>query len=73
MGIGFWLRRYAFVFALAFAVIAAAQLLRGRELELALQHALLWAAMSAGVFLATRLYYSSRGVPCALCRDTPES
>lgn len=73
MGIAFWLRRYATVFAFAFVVIAAAQLLRGREFEVALQHALLWASMSAAVFLATRLYYSGRGVPCAICRDTPPS
>jgi hypothetical protein len=72
VGIAFWLRRYLRVFSLAFVIIAAAQLLRGRAIEYALQHALLWAALAAGVFLATRLYRSRRGEHCALCRDTPE-
>jgi hypothetical protein len=72
VGITFWLRRYATVFTIAFVVIAGAQLLRGRVVEDALPHALLWAALSAAVFLATRLYYARRGVACAICRDIPE-
>lgn len=71
MGTLFWLRRYAVVFAAAFVVIGAGQLLKGHAAGYAASQAVLWAAMSASVFLATRLVQSHRGRHCTLCRDTP--
>jgi hypothetical protein len=73
MGTAFWIRRFLGVFALAFAIITASQfLLRGRTPADAALQGLIWAAIAAGIFTATRLYHSRRGVACALCRDTPE-
>lgn len=72
MGRAFWIRRFLTVFAGAFVVIAAAELLKGRVIEDAASHALLWAAAAATVFTASRLYQSRRGQYCAICKDTPE-
>jgi hypothetical protein len=73
MGTAFWIRRFLSVFALAFLVIAASQLLlRGRSPGDAALQGLIWAGIAASLFTATRLYRSRRGEACALCRDTPE-
>lgn len=72
MGTLFWLRRLLQVFVIAFVVIAGAQLLRGHTPADAVHQALLWAAISSGVFVAARIRQSRRGQHCALCRDTPE-
>jgi hypothetical protein len=72
MGTAFWLRRFAWVFAIAFVVIAASQfLLRGRTLGDAALQGAIWAAIAATLFTATRLFKSRRGEACALCGDTP--
>jgi uncharacterized membrane protein len=72
MGKLFWVRRYLTVFGLALVVIAASHLVRGRPLSYAATEALLWAAITASVFTAARIYQSRRGQHCAVCRDTPE-
>lgn len=72
MGTAFWLRRFTIVFVGAFVLIGAAQLLRGRTLEFAALHGLVWAAVSATIFTGARLYQSRQGQHCAICRDTPE-
>lgn len=72
MGKAFWVRRYLTVFALAFVMIAASHLFRGRSLEHAVSEALLWSIITATVFTVARLYQSRRGQYCAVCRDTPE-
>jgi hypothetical protein len=61
------LRWYATTFAVAFLVIATAHLLRGRPLAYALSEALLWSAISAAIYTATRLYHQRRGTACAAC------
>lgn len=72
MGAAFWIRRFARVFAGAFALIVASHLLRGRGLAHALTEAALWATLSAIVFTGARLVQSRRGQHCAVCRDTPD-
>lgn len=72
MGTTFWVRRFIVVFIGAFAVIAAAQLLNGPTALHAVTEALVWAAISSGIFIASRIYQSRKGKHCALCRDTPE-
>lgn len=69
----FWIRRFLFVFAGAFAVLVAAGLVRGRPWPVILADSALWAALAAGLFVATRLYHSRRGRHCELCRDMPEA
>lgn len=72
MGMAFWIRRFAVVFAVAFVLIAAAQLLRGHPAAHAATHGLVWAAVSTAIFIASRIYQSRQGRHCALCRDTPD-
>lgn len=72
MGIAFWIRRFLVVFAGAFVAIAAMQLLKGRTAVHAATEGLIWATVSAAVFVAARMLQSRRGRHCALCRDTPE-
>ena len=72
MGTAFWIRRFLWVFTLAFLIIGTSQfLLRGRTLEDAALQGLIWAAIAASIFTATRLYRSRQGQHCALCQDTP--
>lgn len=73
MSTGFWVRRFSTVFLGAFVVLTTAQwLLRGQRLENAALHGVIWAAVSATVFTAARIYHSRRGRHCAICNDTPE-
>jgi hypothetical protein len=72
MGAAFWIRRFILVWTAAFALIAGAQALKGHDLVYALPQGLLWATISAGIFIGARLYQSRRGQHCAICRDTPE-
>jgi hypothetical protein len=71
MGAAFWIRRFILVWTAAFVLIAGAQALKG-HLAYALTQGLLWATISAAVFIGGRLYQSRRGQHCAICRDTPE-
>ena len=73
MGMAFWVRRFIVVFAAAFAVIAAAQLLQGHAAGHACREAFVWAAIATSVFLAARMHQSRKRRHCALCRDTPET
>ncbi|HET8715893.1 MAG TPA: hypothetical protein VFM16_08715, partial [Holophagaceae bacterium] len=72
MGMRFWVRRFLTVFAGAFLVIGLAQMLRGHAPAYAAGQGLLWGALSAALFTATRIYRSRQGQHCALCADTPE-
>lgn len=73
MGFAFWIRRFFTVYAGAFVIIGAVQLLKAGDLRYASAHAATWAAVSAAVFTAARLWQSRRGQHCAICRDTPEA
>lgn len=72
MSTWFWIRRFFTVFAIALAIIAGVQYLKGHDAAYALGHGLMWAAISASLFTATRWYRARRGEHYALCRDTPE-
>lgn len=72
LGAAFWIRRFILVWTAAFVLIAGAQALKGHALAYALTQGLLWATISAGIFVGARLYHSRRGRHCAICRDTPE-
>lgn len=72
MGMFFWIRRFVFILCLSFAVIALGLMARGRPDASALFHASIWAPIAATIFVATRLYHSSRGRRCDLCRDMPD-
>jgi hypothetical protein len=72
LGTLFWIRRFLSVFAIAFAIIAIAQLLKGHSNRHALVQGLVWATISATIFTGSRIWQSRRSRHCALCRDTPE-
>ena len=72
MGTPFWIRRFLFVFGIAFSIIGAAQLVQGESLNYAAIQALLWAAISASIFTGSRIYQSRKGRHCALCQDIPQ-
>lgn len=72
MDLLFWLRRFMLMFCLAFTVIVCAHLLRGHELMFSLSESLLWATISANIFMFTRIYHSRKGRYCALCIDIAE-
>ena len=62
-----WLRRFSIVFASAFLVIALAQLLRGRTPQFAALHGLVWAAISATIFVAAQAHREHRRQRCGVC------
>jgi len=64
---GFWIRRFAMVYLAAVALIAGGQMARGRELEFALSHALLWGLISAVVYTAALAWRGRKG--CVTCAD----
>ena len=67
----FWIRRFAIALLCAVTLIALGQvLLRGRPLDVALPHALMWGIITASIYVAALLYHVSRGRRCALCQDT---
>ena len=68
----FWIRRYFVVAGLAFVLLVAIGLLKGREFERVLIESLLWGVVTAAVFIAARYRQASKGKACALCRDTVE-
>jgi len=69
----FWIRRFVLMGLGVFAVLIVAGIARGRPWPVVLADSALWAAVSSTLFVATRLYHSSRGRHCAYCGDTPET
>ena len=72
MGARFWVRRFCVVYAGIFAVLLLVERLKGHPWRGALAFSGLWALISASIFIGTRLYYSSKGEACPLCKDTTE-
>ena len=62
-----WSRRFAIIFGIAFVTIAGAQLLRGRSVEHAVFHSLMWSAVSAAIFVAAQAYRERGKERCAIC------
>ncbi|WP_028104293.1 hypothetical protein [Pseudoduganella violaceinigra] len=72
MGTAFWIKRFLAVLAGAFAIICAAQMLKGHDFEYSAMQGAIWAVISAAVFTLARYRQARRGQHCALCKDTPE-
>jgi hypothetical protein len=68
----FWVKRYLWVTGIAFMILMAAALLRGRAFDVALTESFVWALVSSTIFCGARYYQARQGRPCALCRDTVE-
>jgi hypothetical protein len=61
------IRRFVIVFGLAFLMIAGAQVLRGRTHLAAVLHGLIWAAISACIFVVSQIHRERRKQRCAVC------
>lgn len=70
--IAFWVRRFLMVAGAVTLIIIASKLLRGFAPAEVLSESFLWGLAAGAVFTGTRYYNASRGVACALCRDTPQ-
>jgi hypothetical protein len=68
----FWIKRYLSVSGIAFIMLMAAALLRGRAVEEALSASFVWALLSSAIHTGWRYYQARKGVACALCKDTVE-
>ncbi|HTL97761.1 MAG TPA: hypothetical protein VL181_03050 [Holophagaceae bacterium] len=72
MGARFWIKRFLAVYATAFLILAISEWIKGHGWRGGRVFSAEWALITASVFIGTRLYYSSQGVACAICKDTPE-
>src|SRR3546814_15869791 len=63
---GFWIRRLLVVFLVASIVLFLVELLKGHERGAALQFALFWGAMTAGVFTLVGYIRFRRNPACLL-------
>ena len=72
MGRAFWIRRFATVTALIFAVLVAVELAKGHPPADALSFAATWGLLAGAIFTLARIFQSRRGQRCAICNDTPE-
>ena len=66
----FWIKRGLKVFGAVWIVLIASGMFKGGEFEAVVPEAAFWSLAATAVFVATRYYYASRGVPCAMCKDT---
>lgn len=73
MGTTFWVVRAGKVFTGIYLVLLVVELLKGSTLAQALLFALSWSVISTSIFISSRLYYTRKGQPCALCNDTSET
>ena len=71
MNVAHWARLYAISFAVAFVVIAGVQALKGHTARYALTQGLVWAALSATVFVLAAIRRWRKGQYCAVCADPP--
>lgn len=72
MSTKFWILRAIRVFTLVAILLFMVEILKGHDIQSALSFALLWSFIATAIFIATRLYHSSKGRHCALCNDTPD-
>ncbi|TBR40563.1 hypothetical protein EYV96_10540 [Dyella terrae] len=73
MGWAFWVRRFMGVGLGTLVILTLAQCIKGHDLAESLMHGVIWAPITAAVFVGGRIYQSRRGMHCAICRDTPET
>ena len=72
MGVAFWIRRFFWVYGIAFLILLTSERIKAHGWRDGLVFSALWALITASVYIGTRLYYSSQGVACAICKDMPE-
>src|SRR3546814_20269073 len=70
---GFWIRLLLVVFLVVSAVLFPVELLKGHESDAALRFALIWGAMTAGVFTLVGYIRFRRTPACMLQRTAKDS
>jgi hypothetical protein len=68
-----WLRLFLIAFCVAFVAITGAQALKGHTMTYALTQGLLWAGISAVVFVGAAVHRWRKGQACALCDPRDEA
>jgi hypothetical protein len=68
----FWIKRALMVFGAVWIMLIASGMLKDGVFEEVVPEAGFWALVSTAAFIATRYYYASKGVACAMCKDTVE-
>ena len=63
----FWIKRFLLVLLSAFVVIAAGQLVQARGIDAALLHGMIWAPITAAVYMAALRYRR-----CKSCVDATQ-
>jgi hypothetical protein len=72
MDVLFWMKRFLWVFCIAFTLIFCTHLLRDHALKNSLSESLVWAMISANIFISSRIYQSRKGIHCTLCPENPK-
>lgn len=72
MGFRFWFKRAVFVYCGIFVVLMIAELIKQNSITTALEHSLLWAAISTAIFIMARFIQSKQGIVCDSCQDFPK-
>lgn len=72
MGIRFWIKRFFAAYAAMFLILMAAERMKSHGWREALIFSATWGLISASIFIGTRLYYTSQGQACAMCKDMPK-
>jgi hypothetical protein len=68
----FWVRRFLMVFGASSIFLLAVYVVRGMDFDHAIREGVLWGFIAASIFIGARYYHASKGVACAMCRDTVE-
>lgn len=68
-----WIIQYLIAVPVVALLLGGVQMLKGRELDYAVEFGLLWGVISATIFVATRIYYYKKGLYCKVGADLPES
>lgn len=67
-----WIIQYLIATPVVAMLLGGIQMLKGRELEYAVEFGLLWGVISTTIFIATRIYYYKKGLYCKVCNDLPK-
>lgn len=68
-----WMLQYSVAFPVILLLLSGVQLLKGRDIEYALEFGVIWTIISITVFAVRRAYIFRRNIHCALCNDLPNA
>ncbi|PWF43688.1 hypothetical protein [Massilia glaciei] len=62
-----WIKRFLLVGITVFLLLLVVNVIKGNHWQDAAQEALIWAAISAAVFVGAHYHRERKGLACALC------